>query len=537
MSCHSTSRRRSLRHWVTLSTAAATAWPSHGQGVEVEVKPREHSGLYVAKLEVGTPLQTIWAQVHTASALTLIPEADGTPGSGFSITNSSSADKGKEQHFTLPDGLKLFHNLTFVGVMLHETVQIGGKKLDKAPLLLARNLSGDVAPPRGVGVLGLCMQSGAGPRIFSEAVPYPAQSSESVGGFMDHFWKMHPEVPKTYRLELGGSRPRFVLGDEAVEGPRAEGGVRYLASTFTAVQPHWYVSVRAIGLSQGKESPFLQWNLDFNLGLPNGSPTLLDSGTDTIQVGSAVYQQLLLSMPGCTAEKWGTTCDCEPATISTDFPSISISFEASSAFRIAGLDSGADVIACIPPEAYIKYDDKKKKCVVAIVDGGPRHKMFRYEAMVLGMPFFRSIAVFFDVERRRVGLGTALTPVSSSPAVGGSVIVGMQEQCSCADPKNWWSTGKRFSPKRVVVVLVGTALFCAYVFVAHSPSATAQHLKSLANGAWEGVSGACGGALGIGSTSPGGSAPNGGAAASGSRHEAPGADRPFIQMAGRGGPE
>lgn len=501
----------------------------------MEVRPRRNTGLYVAKLEVGTPPQTIWAQIHTGSAPTLIPEGDGTPDSGFGIANSSSAAQGKEQHFTLPDGIKLFHNFTFMGVMLRETVQIGGKKLEQAPLLLARNVSGDVAPPRGVGVLGLCMHSSAGLRTFN-SLPYPADSSDD-GGFMDQFWKMHPEVPKTYRLELGGPRPRFVLGDESVEGPRAEGGVRYLASTFTAVQPHWFVSVRAIGLSQGKESPFLQWNLDFNLGLPNGSPTLLDSGTDTIQVGSQVYQQLLLSMPGCQAEKWGTTCDCKPATISTDFPSISISFEASSAFRIVGLDSGADVIACIPPEAYIAYDDKLKRCVVAIVDGGPRHKMFRYEAMVLGMPFFRSMAVILDVEHRRVGLGQALTPVSSAPGAGGSAIIGMQEQCSCADPKNWWSTGRRFSPKRVVVVLVGTALFCAYVFVAHSPSAAAQQLRNLANGAWEGVQGACGGALGVGGASLGGNPPNNGAAASGSRHDAPGADRPFIQMAGRGGPE
>jgi len=501
----------------------------------VEVRPRRNTGLYVAKLEVGTPQQTIWAQIHTASPLTLIPESDGTPGSGFSLANSSSANQGEERRFLLPDGLKLYHNFTFMGAKLSETVHIGGKELEQAPLLLARNLSGDVAPPRGVGVLGLCMESGALPRIFQEAVPYTAESAND-GAFMGQFWKMHPEVPKTLRLELGGPRPRFVLGDEAVEGPRAEGGFRFLSSTFTALQPKWYVSVRAIGLSQGKESPFLQWNLDFNLGLPNGSPTLLDSGTDTIQVGSQVYQQLLLSMPSCQAERWGTTCDCKPGTISTDFPSISISFEASSAFRIIGLDSGADVIACIPPEAYITYDDKLKRCLVAIVDGGPRHKMFRYEAMVLGMPFFRSMAVVLDVENRRVGLGAPLTPVSISPVGGGSTIIGMQEQtCSCADPKNWWSTGKRFSPKRVVVVLVGTALFCAYVFVAHSPSPTAQQIRNLANGAWEQV---CGGALGAGSTSLGGGPPNGAAnVASGSRHDAPGADRPFIQMAGRGGPE
>lgn len=89
----------------------------------------------------------------------------------------------------------------------------------------------------------------------------------------------------------------------------------------------------------------------------------------------------------------------------------------------------------------------KDSCEVAIVNGGePRaqslrclvccgsrhHTMFGMEAMVLGLPFFRAAGVLFDGKNRVVGIQPCDAQV-------------------CGDPKNWWSTGRRFSPKRVVV--------------------------------------------------------------------------------------
>jgi len=352
-------------------------------------------------------------------------------------------------------------------------------------------------------------------------------------------------VPKTYRLELGGPRPRLLLGAESHEGPRKEGGVRYLSTIFTARSSRWYASVRAIGLSQGKDSPSLRWNLDFNKHAPYGAPALFDSGSAALRVGSVVYSRLLSAMPnGCQrAKTGGTRCPCTAASIQDEFPTISISFEALRTFRVLGLDSGDDTIVCIPPHAYVSYD-RDSHCHVAIVDGGPRHIMFGYEAVVLGVPFFRSAAVVLDVERRALALGPALSAgpgAAASPSEASSQgphewspdvasvaqPLTAQEICSCADPKNWWSTGKRFSPRRVMVVLVGAAAVGAYIFISHSPSRTAERLRTLANNLAGGPE--------AGSSGLGG-APGAGAVAAGRRQGAV-QDRPFVQMSGRGGPE
>eukprot|EP00913_Durusdinium_trenchii_P032379 g30316.t1 len=49
----------------------------------------------------------------------------------------------------------------------------------------------------------------------------------------------------------------------------------------------------------------------------------------------------------------------------------------------------------------------------------------------------------------------------------------------CSDPKNWWSTGRRFSPKRVVVALMIVTMISSYVFVGFSQSRTAERLRAL----------------------------------------------------------
>ena len=86
-------------------------------------------------------------------------------------------------------------------------------------------------------------------------------------------------------------------------------------------------------------------------------------------------------------------------------------------FRILGLDSGADMIVCMPPSAYVRKG-KGDSCEVAIVNGGEHHTMFGMEAMVLGLPFLRSAGVVFDGQNRVVGI----QPV---------------EELVCGDPKNW----------------------------------------------------------------------------------------------------
>eukprot|EP00439_Symbiodinium_sp_Y106_P053938 s221_g7.t1 len=261
--------------------------------------------------------------------------------------------------------------------------------------------------------------------------------------FLASLWDKHPEVPRTFRLELGLDRPRLLVGVEGSEsslsGPSK---TTLLGSTLTQQMPNWYMSMRAIGLSYGKDGPSLRMSFDFNSEFPFGAAALLDSGATAIRVGTGIWERLMLGMPdGCrqTDDK-AIGCPCE-----AELPMISISLESMATFRILGLDSGADTILCIPPSAYVSRSKEKKDwCELAIVNAGERHQVQGVEAVVLGLPFFRSAHVLFDASKRVIGVEPALRP--AAPEVSGS-----EAPCACADPKNWWWTGKRFSPKRVVV--------------------------------------------------------------------------------------
>lgn len=310
--------------------------------------------------------------------------------------------------------------------------------------------------------------------------------------------------------------------------------------------------MRAIGLSFGKESPYIyRWSQDFNGAMmPFGAPAHLDSSSVALKLGTVVYTHLVTALPGsCQREAEGTSCSCTPSSIQEDFPSISISFETIDAFRVLGLDSGADTIVCIPPENYATYNPKTKRCNVAILDAGPRHVKWGYEQLVLGVPFFRSVAVVLDVQEGRVGIGPQLAagPIAEtdssdaqpsrgewSDSIDASIpatpdAIGLVQDCKCADPKNWWATGKRFSPRRVIVVLAGVAALGAYIYIAHSPSDTAESIRNFADNL-------CGG---------GGSSVNVHGAEPGNRDGLMGGSGPqrhhddgmFVQMANRGGPE
>merc|ERR1711874_220194 len=77
------------------------------------------------------------------------------------------------------------------------------------------------------------------------------------------------------------------------------------------------------------------------------------------------------------------------------------------------------------------------------------------------------------------GRGEWSPPDQSEAIAIASVAASNVEACPCADPKNWWSTGKRFSAKRVVIVLLGTAGLALYVFFGYSPHA--ESFRALAD--------------------------------------------------------
>ncbi|OLP79915.1 hypothetical protein AK812_SmicGene39742 [Symbiodinium microadriaticum] len=333
-------------------------------------------------------------------------------------------------------------------------------------MILAQNFSTNQTT--GDGLLGLMAGTGQARGWFETD-----WSKAFEGSFLASLWNEHPEVPRTFRLELGLDRPRLLVGVEGSEsslsGPSK---TTLLGSTLTRLMPNWYMSMRAIGLSYGKDSPSLRMSFDFNSEFAFGAAALLDSGATAIRVGTGIFERIVLGMPdGCrqTDDK-AIGCPCEREA---DLPMISISLETMATFRILGLDSGADTILCIPPSAYVSRSKEKKDwCELAIINAGQRHQVLGVEAVVLGLPFFRSAHVLFDASKRVIGVEPAWRP--ATPDVSGS-----EAPCACADPKNWWQTGKRFSPKRVVVALIIVCMISSYVFVGFSQSRTAERIRGL----------------------------------------------------------
>merc|ERR1712232_854240 len=95
---------------------------------------------------------------------------------------------------------------------------------------------------------------------------------------------------------------------------------------------------------------------------------------------------------------------------------------------MGGLDPGADAIVCIPPEAFVKYSEATKRCIVEVLSPEPKGTLSQRvaydspgrEAIVLGMPFFRSVSVVLDLEREAVGLGPSLILENSDADQGKS---------------------------------------------------------------------------------------------------------------------
>jgi len=336
--------------------------------------------------------------------------------------------------------------------------------------------------------------------------------------FFANFWAKQPEVPKTLRLELGGPRPRLLVGEEFSDDSNSPSAVRFLGNTFSSRSSLWYAPIRAVGLSRQESGGqhTLLWSVDFNSFSPYGAPALFDSGSNAIRVGRLLFEQFITNMPEVCELPDATAmleCPCD-----ADFPSIAISFEAGANFRVLGLDAGLDVSVCIPPSAYVMRHGKEGKCRVAIANGGTHHVAFGLESIVLGVPFFRSVSVAYDLDRQLVGLGATPAAGGNAPSGdesyaadgkaddsfasdgntsdGGGVAPagdddkwaedneggdsaaldrGNQAEAEnapqCADPKNWWFTHHRFSPRRAELVLLGTAVVIAYVLLSHSPHA------------------------------------------------------------------
>jgi len=524
------------------------------------INPLCSEGLYAARIDVGSPPQRIWASIDSATPwLWVLNSPDGKV-PGFKRKDSSNDGMLARDSFTYSDGLKV------EGALLTEKVQLGSVTVDEGPMLLAMNASMNGERMRRtvgktVATLGLTLKEEQSTyekyrreSIFDMfgAERVNEEKGKKLKSFFKEFWEEHPEVPQTFFLSLGTPKPRMVIGADLENGPEAR-GLTYMADIFTKRSSLWYTSLRAIGFSMAPTdgqtgSGTLVWNLDFNQFSLEGAPARLDSGSKAIHVGHLVFERMLANLnPSgqgrCRAnEERSIDCPCNPNAIEATFPWISLSFETLANYRVLGFDVGKDHRVCIPPSSYVtavQSNDRVGTCRLAIVDAGLYQRFFGLEGIVLGVPFFKSVPVGMDLDRHRLAFGPSFTSgsVASSFATGESMQMeagqsggGMASSvplskapCPCADPKNWWNVGHRFSAMRVVVVLVGTALVLFHIYFTYSPSAEGlrTQLEGLTGGATPAPN------------------PDDSAAPLAAPGRGPTPDRPFIEMAGGpyGGPE
>jgi len=471
--------------------ALATALPvlSDGAGYQgslVLPVSAQIDGLFSTRISVGTPPQDFWVTVDSGSSFLWIP---GRPqfkdmtmvSDTFNPNSSSTVKTGEPVIFELDDGPQA------EGVEVLDCVSLGDALVPQAPMMLV-NFAEDTT--KRTGILGLVMRREP-PTIwdpFGDLTSSPTAAAPQVGNFFDFFFLANPSVQRTYRLEFGAVNPQIVIGDSL------EAGIRKLASPWTDQTGLWYVAVRAIGFTGGSGR---DWNFDFNELFAYGAPALMDSGSAGIRLSHTLFARAKLAMPReCVTTVLGNLeCPCPDGVDKGGFPTLSISFESLDNKRYLGLDAGSDHIVCVTPSSYVTQQPQSPVCSVAIIDGGENEKnvIGGMEAIVLGVPVFKATTVTFDWNARVIGVGPhprslfdveaegapqQLTRTEWPSTEGGydaatvaPFTTQTPEKCPCADPKNWWQTGKRLSPPRIALVLALAFSISVYVFVAHSPNA------------------------------------------------------------------
>lgn len=384
---------------------------------------------FLANVSVGNPPQEQIVLLDTGSSMLWIADVAcmnsqrgnscaPPPARAFVPADSKTADVGGAVK-----PLVYADSSTITGVLLTDTVHLNGEAFPRIPMLLAKSTNGGSSIGQGTMGLEFGGEDGLGLNSFVDAA-FPQRGS--LGSIQVFTSRPNPHV---------------LLSEE-----HNSDGLRFSSGTFTIDNSKWYASLRAIGLST--ESSGSLWTHDFSSSDPLGAPALLDTGSAAIRVGSDIFRGIVSSLPDCKVPTRFSPLDC---ACGDPLPTLSLSFEAYES-RWAGFDLGKSFRVCVPPEAFVSIVPGGR-CHLHIVDGGPQHKVFGHEAIVLGMPVLQSVDFAYDVNRRVVGLAAS---------------------ANCTDPRDSWISRNGQS-----IGLLAVVIFAAVWFLLHSPSTRERIWKLL----------------------------------------------------------
>mmetsp|Transcript_19695 Transcript_19695/g.35643 ORF Transcript_19695/g.35643 Transcript_19695/m.35643 type:complete len:543 (-) Transcript_19695:53-1681(-) len=458
------------------------------------IAPTDAVQLFQADLEIGSPRQTVRVKLDTGSTFSWVPDRVASPDTGLEANISRPGHSTTLQlHDKIPS--QVTRSFRASGWAAQDTIQLKGESLSAmqgerwpallqaAPFMLVDNLQDtqSVASKYGeMGVLGFAVpppRTSSGFSLFGgskskeeEPLLSPMERLFNQGVDVDAGGGVYSvaKVAPQFRFSLASPTPHVDIGKCGVDEREDAKEIRAPMGP----DGSWYVLVRAIGVSSpqsSSSSPEIigsKGSIDFNSLYPLGTTALLDSGSSSITVSSRIFQAIKNALPSkykCdTPNEVRKVIECkscpEPDKLDTEFPSISISFETADNIRLFGLDFGSDMLICLPPRVFVTPMDGGQ-CMLNFLDGSEG-----LAEIVLGVPFFRAVDVVFDTAEHSLWFtrSNGAQLIKDGPSTA---------KCNCADPKNWFNTGQRFSSGRVTVVLTLACFIYLCIYIGYSDSA------------------------------------------------------------------